>query len=101
MKQGFLVLPECNSSPIEQPDSPLHMLDHSSLILQHGETHTSNIIYIGGGAANRKRGEGERSKQSHGLGVHSSGRESSRAPEQAEAKDSLGLPLSLSPLHLL
>lgn len=38
------------------------MLDHSSLILQHGETHTSNIIYIGGGAANRKRGEGERSR---------------------------------------
>lgn len=37
MKWSFLVLSECNSSPVEQSDSPLHMLDHSSLILQRDE----------------------------------------------------------------
>lgn len=62
---------------------------------------------MSGQAANTKRGEVETSKQSHGLRVHSSGRESPhRALAAGSGKGHPGaaqsmLPLSLSPLHLL
>lgn len=66
MKWDLLALSECNSSPIEQPDSPLHMLDHSSVILQQGEPLKHKTQFTSGRAVNRKRGEGEKASRAMG-----------------------------------